>query len=105
MPPKQVIVQLKMPRIPATSSQLAKWDIDKLNRDQSLMQIATFGGPPSEETVAENARRAAEYQRQYSLIIKKHGVEDEYLAPLFEKRNRLWAELVEVCQDIEFIRS
>ncbi|MEY2664922.1 MAG: hypothetical protein RLZZ480_27 [Candidatus Parcubacteria bacterium] len=105
MPPKPVVMQLKLPNLPETSSQLCKWDIDKLNRDQSLIMIATFGGPPSEETLAENARRSTEYKRRYIEIIKKHGVEEEYLTPLIEKRNRLWTELTEVCQDIELIRG
>lgn len=86
-------------------SDKARFAISSLASDPELTRNYMLGEPPTPEMVAENERRNELYLERYVAIIKKHGVQEEYLKPLIERRNRLWSELVKINQDIEAIRA
>ena len=87
-------------KMEATPSQQAHLEILALASKPELKKNSVIGGPTPAEMQAENARKLAEHRRQRLAIIARHGVFDEYLAPLREAEKRLASKLAGVRQDI-----
>ncbi len=104
MSKSQTTVHLELP--PLSPSALAKLEIMGLASDPELSTICIVGrGSLTKEQEAENHQRAELRTTTWLAIIKKHGVEEEYLEPLLKERARLWSELSAVCRKIEMIRT
>ena len=89
-----------------STSLLAKFEIGQLTQRPDLRRLLIVGpGSLTPEQVEENKQRETEFDQLRLEIIKKHGLEEEYLTPLIKKRERLWAELVEVNQEIAKFRT
>jgi hypothetical protein len=88
-----------------TQLEKAQREINALSSDTELQYNAIFGRPRNDEETAEEVRRNKLYFERFVAIVKKYGVEDEYLKPLIKKRDRLWSELAKVCQEIQAIRA
>ena len=80
---------------PLTPSNLAYLEIQRLSGDEETMCIVVLGGTLTEDQVAENSRREQLRKQKVIDIIKKHGVEAEYIAPRVANIRRLKAELKE----------
>lgn len=86
-------------------SEKARWEITGLASDPETMEIFQLEDLVDEEEIAEHKQRAELYLEKKVAIIKKYGVEEEYLAPLLKERARLWQELVKVSREMEAIRA
>jgi hypothetical protein len=80
---------------PLSPSNLAHLEIQRLCGDEETMRIVVLGGALTEDQVAENSRRKQLRKQKIIDIIKKHGVEAEYIAPRVANIRRLKAELKE----------
>ena len=86
---------LKIELSPPTPSQRATFEIEQLRTDERFRPIIVLGGRLSEANQEENTRRKAAYKAAVANIIKKHGVEEEYLKPRRDQIELLRTKIAE----------